>query len=300
MIKVIGETKLTIKLKMIVLALSVSFFLTACHRTPTVQPETIKPVTYSAVMKQKMDEYGDSSRKQLSPYFAKADLPYPPKYLTFLVFKNTRRLEIWSKANPEDPWKYVRRFHILAASGGPGPKLHEGDRQVPEGLYQITSLNPRSRFDLSMHLNYPNSFDRAEAKQSGRNNLGGDIFIHGNKLSIGCIALGNHTIEELFPMVYETGLPHINVVIAPNDFRKSPPIITENDPKWVPDLYKQIAVALKDYKVSRPIKNQKKSFMPTFLAKIFFKNNEKKATAINVIQAENKKEVGRDDLGKET
>jgi murein L,D-transpeptidase YafK len=66
------------------------------------------------------------------------------------------------------------------ASGGLGPKLGAGDRQGPERIYAIESLNPNSLFHLSMRLNYPNEFDQMRAKQDGRSDLGGDIMIHGS------------------------------------------------------------------------------------------------------------------------
>ena len=69
-------------------------------------------------------------------------------------------------------------YPILAASGVLGPKLREGDKQVPEGIYGAEALNPNSKFHLSIRLNYPNTFDRRMAQSDGRTQLGGDIMIH--------------------------------------------------------------------------------------------------------------------------
>lgn len=76
---------------------------------------------------------------------------------------------------------HIKSYPILAASGSIGPKLRESDMQVPEGVYQIESLNPNSQFHLSLRVNYPNEFDREQARIDGRAQLGGDIMIHGSQ-----------------------------------------------------------------------------------------------------------------------
>src|SRR5436190_607476 len=80
-------------------------------------------------------------------------------------------------------WRFVREYPVMAASGGRGPKLREGDGQVPEGMYTIDWLNPNSSYHLSMHVDYPNAFDRAHAADDGRTALGGAIMIHGRDVS---------------------------------------------------------------------------------------------------------------------
>lgn len=198
---------------------------------------------WTQAMQEKIGDYTQLSESRLAPDFTRVGLRYPTHDLAILIFKNTKRLEIY--ARDYGPWRYIRSYHILAASGGPGPKLHVGDHQVPEGIYHIIGLNPESHFDLSMHLNYPNAFDRMEARLHHRTNLGGDIFIHGNDRSIGCVAIGNHAIQEVFPLVYYAGFNHVEVIIAPNDFRKGPPIYGRVHPVWLPQLYARIGRALR-------------------------------------------------------
>ena len=65
-------------------------------------------------------------------------------------------------------WKLIHRYSVLAASGVAGPKLRQGDKQVPEGVYGISFLNPSSRYDVSLRVNYPNAFDRQMAAKDGR------------------------------------------------------------------------------------------------------------------------------------
>lgn len=134
----------------------------------------------------------------LRQVFAAADVAFPPAELSLLAFKHTRTLEVYARSEPASPWRYVATLPVLGLSGQPGPKLLEGDRQVPEGIYQVAFLNPNGRFDVSIRLDYPNRFDREHARQDGRTRLGGDIMIHGTSSSVGCLAVGNRAAERLF------------------------------------------------------------------------------------------------------
>lgn len=151
-------------------------------------------------------------------------------------------MALWARSDAR--WRFVRNYPILAASGHAGPKLREGDSQVPEGVYRIELMNPNSSYHLSMKVSYPNDFDRRMAAKEGRTRLGGDIFIHGKDVSIGCVALGDLAIEELFTLVAETGHPHVQVIIAPNDLRLAGPVLDEQSPPWVGQLYRTVAAAL--------------------------------------------------------
>ena len=91
---------------------------------------------------------------------------------------------------------------ILGLSGAPGPKRREGDLQVPEGFYRIDRFNPRSRFYLSLGLDYPNASDRRLAPDPAR--PGSDIFIHGGEQSRGCLAIGDEAIAFLYLAALET------------------------------------------------------------------------------------------------
>lgn len=190
-----------------------------------------------------VEHYAPAAESRLVPYFQRAGVFYPPQDVALLVFKQEKKLELW--ANSCGVWKRIKTYPILAASGGPGPKLRAGDDQVPEGIYKIISLNPHSRFHLSLDLDYPNTFDREHAYAEHRYNPGCNIFIHGNDVSIGCIAIGDTAIEELFVLVYKTGLQHVKVIIAPNDLRTERPLKDINKPpRWLPTLYKNISQAL--------------------------------------------------------
>ncbi|WP_232455151.1 L,D-transpeptidase family protein [Oceanisphaera avium] len=128
-----------------------------------------------------MSEYGYLAEIRMKPYFMRANVSYPPKEVVLLATKEEKALELWARSEGE--FKFIRSYPISKASGVSGPKLKEGDRQVPEGMYRITHLNPNSQFHLSMRLDYPNSYDLMRAAKEGRRNLGG-IFIFMAKHSL--------------------------------------------------------------------------------------------------------------------
>ncbi len=206
------------------------------------------PHNYLEDMKLKIDMYKKYSYRELGPALSHVGLPFPPKKIALLVFKKSKKLELWARNN--GPWHHVKDYKIYAASGHAGPKLREGDRQVPEGIYHISALNPDSRFDLSMEINYPNTFDKKRAQESGRKNLGGEIFIHGKRSSIGCIAIGDDNIEQLFVLAYFVGQKNIKIIIAPNDLRYNNPIYNRHAPKWTPLLYAKLRRALKPFQTA--------------------------------------------------
>jgi len=189
-----------------------------------------------------LQDYGSYAERKLAPYFSKAKVSYPPKELVLLALKEEKKLEVWAKSEGEE-YRFIRDYDIRAASGVAGPKLRQGDRQVPEGVYRIVSLNPNSHYHLSMKLNYPNEFDLYHAEQEGRFDPGSDIFIHGKAASIGCLAMGDEAIEEIFVLAAQVGKENIKVVIAPRDPRVAPLDTTELDgpPEWAPELYDMIS-----------------------------------------------------------
>jgi murein L,D-transpeptidase YafK len=142
---------------------------------------------------------------------------------------------------------FIRGYPILAASGTAGPKLREGDNQVPEGIYQIESLNPNSAYHVSLRLNYPNAFDREQARNDGRTQLGGDIMIHGKAVSIGCVAIGDPAAEDIFTLAHDTGVKNITAVCTPVDFRKQSGAPRASTlPPWSSKLYAQLQSALSE------------------------------------------------------
>lgn len=183
----------------------------------------------------RLKEFGGRCDALWSGRCGKAKLPYPPARVMLLGLKAEKRLEVFA-ATADGPWSFLAEVPILAASGGPGPKLREGDRQVPEGLYEVPSLNPNSRFHVSLRVGYPSAEDRAQAKREGRTKLGGDIMIHGGAASIGCLAMGDPAAEELFTLAARA---KTQALILPLDFRTGAPD-PAGQPAWMTDRYRSL------------------------------------------------------------
>ena len=186
-----------------------------------------------------MQIYGPYATDKLKPYFSKANVSYPPREVAFIALKQEKRLELWARDSGE--FQFIRNYDIQAASGVSGPKLRQGDKQVPEGIYRIAGLNPNSHYHLSMKISYPNEFDLFHAWQEGRINPGSDIFIHGRAQSVGCLAMGDETIEELFVLTAQVGADNVKVVIAPHDPRAYSLEADANLPEWTTELYSMIS-----------------------------------------------------------
>jgi hypothetical protein len=197
-----------------------------------------------ATVDERVEQYGAAARQRMAPFFEQAGLAYPPTRVSLVGLKDEGVLELYA-ADAGSAWWFIRSYPVLGASGKLGPKLREGDRQVPEGVYTVESLNPNSRFHLSLRLNYPNAFELARAAADGRTDPGSDIFIHGRTASIGCLAMGDPAAEELFVLAADVGLANISVLISPVDFRARPDWRpATHDPPWVEQLYAEIRDAL--------------------------------------------------------
>jgi murein L,D-transpeptidase YafK len=154
--------------------------------------------------------------------------------------KDADCLEIYAAAVNTEP-VLIRSIRVLAASGELGPKLREGDNQVPEGVYAVESLNPNSRFHVSLRVSYPNAFDREKGRLDGRQSLGGDIMIHGGAASIGCLAVGDEAAEDIFVLTADLDLQNVTIVLCPTDLRvKNLPEVGYDWPAWYPELVAQL------------------------------------------------------------
>lgn len=142
-------------------------------------------------------------------------LAYPPHAILLRAFKKEGLLELWGASSEAGPYVLLKSYGICATSGVLGPKRRFGDEQVPEGFYDLDWFNPQSNFFLSMHINYPNAADRI---LGSRTNPGGDIFLHGNCASIGCIPITDDGIKEVYwlsVMVRGGGAKHLPIQIFP-------------------------------------------------------------------------------------
>lgn len=115
------------------------------------------------------------------------------------VFKHEGELELWVKNKTDQKYTLYKKLDICAASGDLGPKRKEGDGQVPEGIYDVPFFNPNSNYYLALKVGYPNKSDRILAKGP----TGGDIMIHGNCVTIGCIPLQDDPVKEVYMLCVE-------------------------------------------------------------------------------------------------
>lgn len=120
--------------------------------------------------------------------------PGTPLYIR--IFKEEKLLEVWIAG--DKGYRLFKSYPICAISGRLGPKVVQGDAQAPEGFYEVTAdqLNPSSNFHLAMNIGYPNAFDRQNRR------TGSAIMIHGACVSIGCFAMTNGGIDEIYTLVH--------------------------------------------------------------------------------------------------
>jgi murein L,D-transpeptidase YafK len=155
----------------------------------------------------------------------------------FRAFKEEKQLEAWVRRRGTGKYMLFRTWPIAAQSGKPGPKLAEGDGQVPEGFYHTTPalMKPDSTFHLAINIGYPNAYDRHHGR------TGSFIMIHGNRVSIGCLAMTDEKIEEIYTLcdaALTNGRKLVRVHVFP--FRMSAGrMAKETSNEWF-DFWKQL------------------------------------------------------------
>ena len=166
-----------------------------------------------------------------------------PKEIILAAFKEEKILQVFSK--DFSGIKLIKEYPFTAFSGQLGPKLKEGDKQIPEGIYKVEYLNPNSSYYLSIKVSYPNEFDKSKTAFADVSEMGGDIFIHGKSVTIGCIPIGDEAIEEVFLLTQKAMNNDIKVIISPRDFRVNPEFPNIENIDWENELYEIIKSELK-------------------------------------------------------
>lgn len=182
----------------------------------------------------------------LKSQFVQQGLQWPPKQMYVRSFKYDSQLEVWIRNDSKEQFKLFKTYKVCALSGSLGPKRVEGDYQVPEGFYYINEFKPKSEFHLALGLNYPNASDEL---LSDSLKPGGDIYIHGNCVTVGCIPLQNDQIEEVYmlaTLVKNNGMDFIPVHVFP--IRYNIPKSVEYFLKVIRDdrIYQKFAVNIKE------------------------------------------------------
>lgn len=210
-------------------------------------PAAQKPVKRFSTVDGVMAEYGKLVRTKLKPLFSASGVDYPPKQMTWICLKEEKQLCLFAK-DRTGKMKQVLKYPIIGASGVAGPKLKEGDKQVPEGFYKIDGFRPNLVAHIGMSVNYPNDEDRKHALKEKRTNLGCDILIHGSRWSTGCLAMGNEPIEEMFVLAHDTGKENIELIFSPcRSPLKSSGVDMKKQAEWVPGLYKRLDDSLRTF-----------------------------------------------------
>jgi murein L,D-transpeptidase YafK len=142
-------------------------------------------------------------------------LPYPPRRIFLRAFKRDMELEVWAQGKKGAAYTLLKTYDICAAAGALGPKRRAGDHQVPEGFYRISAINRYTRYHLGLTVSYPNASDKILGRKGA---LGSEIMVHGDCASIGCLAMTNPGIEEIYLLAartYQGGGRHIPLHIFP-------------------------------------------------------------------------------------
>lgn len=153
------------------------------------------------------------------------------------IFKQTSELEVWLQAGKQ--FKLFKTYKICYFSGKLGPKTKEGDMQSPEGFYTVTpqQLNPSSRFHLAFNLGYPNAYDRAYQR------TGDALMVHGNCVSIGCYAMTDQQIEEIYTIAaaaLQAGQASFQVQVLPFDLTEEN-LASQQGAQWL-DFWRNLKV----------------------------------------------------------
>lgn len=162
------------------------------------------------------------------------------------IFKAESELEVW-KAKDDGRFYLFKTYPICSYSGGLGPKVEQGDRQAPEGFYNVSldQMNPRSKYHLSFDVGFPNTYDRVHGR------TGSNIMVHGDCTSSGCYAMTDAVVEEIFTLArvaLQSGQESIQIQAFP--FRMTAANMTAHkDDKWF-DFWKSLKEGYDSFEIS--------------------------------------------------
>jgi murein L,D-transpeptidase YafK len=198
-------------------SLLLSFFLLCTYCNSIIAQGTFVDVQKSmSKSSTAFSHFEDTLQKQ----FEAKKLTWPPQYVYIRSFKFDKQMEVWVKGDKKEQYKLFKSYKVCMQSGSVGPKRFEGDFQVPEGFYHINEFNPNSNYHLALGINYPNASDKI---LSDADRPGSAIYIHGNCVSTGCLAIADMPIEELYVLTAyakNAGQEFIPVHIYPVKFNQ--------------------------------------------------------------------------------
>lgn len=232
---------MTIPLKTLPQLLAITILLLTCQEPPSTRTpnmassSNMKPTRQMADSSDRAEAALREKRQYLVEELAKINVEWETALIYLRAFKAEKVLEVWARNDGETGFRKLLEYEFCATSGRLGPKRKQGDYQTPEGLYYIDRFNPRSKFHLSLGVDYPNQSDRQRGNQAAP---GGDIFIHGNCVTIGCIPITDDKIKELYVLaaqVKQNGQDRIRVDMFPMKMTEDNMEILERlDPDLLP------------------------------------------------------------------
>lgn len=164
------------------------------------------------------------------------------------IFKEESELEVWKRRDEDGRYALLKTYEICAWSGDLGPKHQEGDRQAPEGFYNVTpaQMNPNSSYHLSFNIGFPNAYDRSHGR------TGSHLMVHGACSSAGCYAMEDPQIEEIYALAREAfrgGQREFQIHAFP--FRMTPENLARHaDHKYI-DFWKMLKEGNDHFEVTR-------------------------------------------------
>lgn len=143
----------------------------------------------------RVQEANSLKYNRVKSYFDSKKLPFPNTNVFWRVFKWNKSMELWAFSQDSHCYILVKSFPVCEIVGDLGPKRQEGDFQIPEGFYYLDNFNPSSKYHLSIKVSYPNLSD---SLLGVKGKLGGDIYVHGNCETVGCLPMTDTLIKEIY------------------------------------------------------------------------------------------------------
>jgi murein L,D-transpeptidase YafK len=162
------------------------------------------------------------------------------------IFKEEHELELWVKSGLQ--YELFKTFPICKWSGALGPKQREGDWQSPEGFYSVSrsQMNPNSQYHLSFNLGFPNAYDQAQGR------TGTFLMVHGACVSVGCYAMTNEGIEEIWLIADEAlKAGHASFDVHAFPFRPTPEALAQHQTSPWHAFWANLAVGYEKFEVTR-------------------------------------------------
>lgn len=192
----------------------------------------------------RLQPFIDRAWYRMAHRYIHADVAFPPHKAWLIVLKDENLIEVWASNWWFEP--IFIGYYSFRYKGWLGPKLHEDDVQLPEGQYRVSSLEAVDSHYLAAQLDFPNQYDRRQARREQRPVAGRKVFIHGGDPVPGGIAISERAMEELYLLCSGARRRTIQVLIVPVDFRHAARAQSRRipSPPWQEELYADLAARL--------------------------------------------------------